>query len=98
MKRTLCSLEWLGTGANWTLWQLRLSHASQTLEVIMTRSAEMRGSKTEIDCHRATVTAFVLQKVCAMFWTNLCMQNVHILIDITPDHMKVHMPKTNVTS
>ena len=63
---TLCPLQWLGTGADGTLGELGLCHARKTLEIIVTRVAEMGSAEAEVDGHRAAVAALVLQEVCAM--------------------------------
>ena len=49
MKRTLGSLERLGTGSNGTLGQLSFGHACETLEIIVARVAKVGGSKAEVD-------------------------------------------------
>ena len=71
MQRALCPLQGLGTRANGTLGQLRLGHACQSLEVIVTGVAEVGGAKAEVDSHRAAVATLVLEEVRAMLGTHL---------------------------
>lgn len=69
---TLCPLQWLGAWSNRTLGELCLWHACQALEVVMTRIAEMGGTKAKVDSYRATVAALVLQIIHTMLRTHLC--------------------------
>ena len=74
MQGALCPLQGLGTRPHGTLGEIRLDEASQALEVVMARVAEVGGPKAEIDGHRTAVAALVLQKVGAMLGTNLVVQ------------------------
>ena len=51
MQGALGTLQWSSTRPYWTLGELRLVHACQTLEVIVTRIAEVCGPKAEVDSH-----------------------------------------------
>ena len=70
---TLCSLQWLGSRPNRALRKLGHRHAGQPLEVVVTRTTEVGGTKAEVDRHRAAVSTFVLKEVCAMLGTELYM-------------------------
>jgi len=71
MQWALSPLKGAGTRPHWALGELRLGHASQPLEVIMTGGAEVGCAKAEVDGHRAAVAALVLQEVSAMLGAHL---------------------------
>lgn len=51
--------------------QVFFGNTGHPLEIIMTGVAKMCGAKTEEHRHRATVTAFIFQEICAMFRAHL---------------------------
>ena len=71
MQRALSPLKGTGTRPHWALGELRLGHASQPLEVVMARGAEVGGAEAEVDGHGAAVATLVLQEVGAMLGAHL---------------------------
>jgi len=53
------------------VWQFVFGQVGDALEVVMAGVAEVGGAEAEENCHRATVTALVLQEVGSVlmdFW------------------------------
>ena len=71
MEGALGALQGLGTRPHWTLGELSLGYAGQTLKVIVARVTEVSGPKAEIDGHRATEPTFILEKVRPVFGADL---------------------------
>ncbi len=76
MKGTFFAGKLNSLGADWALRQLRLGHVGDSLEVIVTRVAEVSGAEAEEDGDGAAVSALVLQIVCSVFRTHLGSGNV----------------------
>ena len=71
MQGTLCALQRLATRTDGTLRQLRFGGAGDPLEDVVAGIAEVGGAEAEVDSHRATIAALVLQKISSMLGTHL---------------------------